>query len=236
MKNTIYLMLFTSLLWACNYQSHEHTHKDGDDHGHSHSHEGDHIHGGEILDAKVIEATEFAPEYIQHATNIEIIENVATAIENGGVLTHEGSFGPLLFGEELRAFFLDLKPGMFLAEHPHPTESIVYTKSGKWVLCSEGKRQVMEAGSIFHFGSDMPTGWEAPFAEGAYLIIFKKKKEGENYESFTKGTQNLVTMLDKERTNGVEFYFNELDAGHPAIIFAREVNPDFESVLQNIKY
>ena len=135
MKHTIYLMLLASLLWACDQHPHEHANNDEDSHGHSH--DGEYSHSGEILDAKVIPATEFAPEYIQHATNIEIIENVATAIENGGVLTHEGSFGPLLFGEELRAFFLDLKPGMFLAEHPHPTESIVYTMSGKWVLCSD---------------------------------------------------------------------------------------------------
>jgi quercetin dioxygenase-like cupin family protein len=153
-----------------------------------------------------------------------------------GILTHEGVFGPLLFAEKTRAFFIELKPGMFLSEHPHPTESIVYTVSGKWVLCSEGKRHVMETGSVFHFGSNMPTGWEAPFAEGALLFVVKSKEEGENYETYMKGLLEVKETMNKDREAGSPFYYNELKPDHPAILFARSVNPDFDTVLKNISY
>lgn len=239
MKN--YLVFLTALfLISCNQQQPEatddnHVHEDGSSHSHSQD-----VPAGQVdidtLEKQTILKTSVSPEYVQLATNVEIIPNIADAVETVGVLTHEGIFGPLLFAEKTRAFFIELKPGMFLSEHPHPTESIVYTVSGKWVLCSEGKRQVMEAGSLFHFGSNMPTGWEAPFAEGAHLLVVKSKTDGEDYEPYMEGLNNMVTALDKQRKEGTQFYFNELDANHEAIQFARSVNPDFDEVLNNIPY
>jgi quercetin dioxygenase-like cupin family protein len=237
MKTKIPFLLILIGLWSCGFSSKEST----EDHDHAET--SDHTHGTEsppdqveILEKAVVLATSVSPEYLQLATNVEIIPNINDAVETAGVLTHEGVFGALLFAEDIRAFFIELKPGMFLSEHPHPTESIVYTVSGKWVICSEGKRQVMEPGSLFHFGSNMPTGWEAPFAEGAFLLVVKSKEKGEAYEPYMKGLQDMKIMLDKERTNGNAFYFNELKPDHPAIKFARSVNPDFDEVLENIKY
>jgi quercetin dioxygenase-like cupin family protein len=241
MKNSL-LFLTTLFLISCSKPSGDTTIDDG---GHGHLHEDGSTHSHEApagqvdidtLEKQVIPATSVSPEFIQLATNVEIIPNIGDAVESVGVLTHEGVFGPLLFAEETRAFFIELKPGMFLSEHPHPTESIVYTVSGKWVLCSEGKRQVMEAGSLFHFGSNIPTGWEAPFAEGAFLLVVKTKKEGDTFEPYLKGLKDMATKLDVERKAGAQFYFNELEANHEAIKFARSVNPDFDEVLKKIAY
>jgi quercetin dioxygenase-like cupin family protein len=205
-------------------------------HGHSHAPDGSHVMPGDIKPAMVIQATPSSPEYIQLATNVEIIESVDEAMKGASsTFTHEGYFGPLLFGEELRNYTLRLEPGMFLSEHPHPTESIIYTMGGRWVLCSEGKRQVMEAGSTFHFGSGMPTGWEAPFPEGAEILIFKKKKEGETYQSFTQGIGEMSETLDAQYREGEPFYYHQLAADHPAIQFARMKNPDFDEVLEASK-
>ena len=206
--------------------------EDADSHGHSHAPDGSHYIPGDVKPAMTIAATPNSPEYIQLANNVEIIESVEEAMNGGSAtFTHEGYFGPLLFGEELRAYTLRLEPGMFLSEHPHPTESIIYTLSGSWVLCSEGKRKVMEAGSIFHFGSDMPTGWEAPFAGGADILIFKKKRDGDNYEAFVSGIGEMAATLDAQMADGEPFYYHQLSGDHPAIQFARSKNPDFEAVL-----
>jgi len=235
-KITVFLVLIS--FWACNQhvdnKNDTHSHDDG-----SHSHaENKALPEGQvdILGKTVIEATSVSPEYIQLATNVEIIPNINDAAATTGVLTHEGIFGPLLFAEDIRAFYIELKPGMFLSEHPHPTESIVYTVSGKWVICSEGKRQVMEPGSLFHFGSNMPTGWEAPFAEGAFLLVVKSKEEGEAFKPYMEGLQEMKIKLDEERAKGNAFYYNELEPDHAAIKFARSVNPDFDRVLENSKY
>ena len=208
---------------------------------HSHDH-GDKPHSSAagtktaILEKKTVAATPVSPAFVQLAKNVEVIPNIEDALKTVGVLTHEGVFGPLLFAEKTRAFFIELKPGMFLFEHPHSTGSIVYTVRGKWVLASEGKRQVMEAGSLFRFGDNMPTGWEAPFADGALLLVVKSKKKGEAYEPFIKGLNKMKVSLDKERAKGNKFYFNELKPDHPAIVFARSVNPNFDEVLKNIRY
>ena len=231
MKNRIFFSIILISLLSCNQKSE----KTAEEHGHSHTSDSTHA-PVKILEKKIVNATSVSPEYIQLATNVEVIPDINKAVETVGVLTHEGKFGPLLFAENIRSFFINLKPGMFLSEHPHPTESIVYTVSGKWVLCSEGKRQVMETGSLFHFGSNMPTGWEAPFAGGALLFVVKSKEEGEAYEPYIKGLNEMKATLDKERANGNKFYFNELKPDHPAILFARSVNPNFDVVLKNISY
>jgi quercetin dioxygenase-like cupin family protein len=237
MKKIFVLLLAGSLSLACNQTPASQEEAVGQEEpGHTHGPGENHQHEGEILEAKVIGATEFAPEYIQHATNVEIIEDVKEALQSpSAIFTHEGYFGPLLFGEEIRAFYIRLEPGMFLAEHPHPTESLVYTMSGRWVLCSEGKRQVMEAGSVFHFGSNAPTGWEAPFPEGAFLFIVKKMGEGEGYEPYTKDIRNLAEQLDNEKKSGSIFYYDQLESDHLAILFAREHNPDFDEILSGLK-
>ena len=238
MKSQIYLLFILISAWSCNPNSEKSTaeHDQGDG-SHTHSHDSTSTTApGEILEKTVVAATPVSPEYVQLATNVEVIPNIHDAVKSVGVLTHEGIFGSLLFAEDIRSFFIELKPGMFLSEHPHPTESIVYTVSGKWVLCSEGKRQVMETGSVFHFGSNMPTGWEAPFAGGALLFVVKSKEKGEHYEPYMKGLHEMKVTLDQERANGNPFYFNELKPNHPAILFARSVNPNFDEVLKNISY
>ncbi|MBL8342892.1 MAG: hypothetical protein JNL30_15600 [Rubrivivax sp.] len=184
------------------------------------------------LEKRTVAATPMSPEYVQLARNVEIIPSIESAVQTSGVATHEGVFGPLLFAERTRAFFLELKPGMFVHEHPHDLGSLVYTVRGKWVLASEGKRQVMEAGSLFRFGDRMPTGWEAPFAAGALLLIVKYKPKAETYASFHKGLEEVQAELEKEHKSGVPFYFDELKPDHPAVVFARSVNPDFDAVLK----
>ncbi len=206
---------------------------------HPHDH-GDNTHDSSkgskavILEKKTVAATPVSPEFIQLAKNVEIIPNIENALKSVGVLTHEGIFGPLLYAEQTRAFFIELKPGMFLGEHPHATGSIIYTVRGKWVLVSEGKRQVMEAGSLFRFGDNMPTGWEAPFSEGAFLLVVKTKKKGEAYEPFMAGIKKMKASLEKEKASGTPFYYNALKPDHPAIVFAKSVNPKFDEVLKNI--
>lgn len=230
MKRSFLLLMAGSLLLACSHDS-----GNDADHGHSQGPGDTHHPDAPILEAQIVAATDHSPEYIQHASKVEILTDVKTALQaSSNTFTHEGHFGPLLFGENLRAFYIRLEPGMFLAEHPHPTESIVYTVSGRWVLCSEGKRQVMEAGNVFHFGSNAPTGWEAPFPEGAFLFIVKQRAEGLNYETYTKDIRAMAEELEQEMADGGVFYYNQLEPDHPAIQFARQHNPDFDQVLAGL--
>ncbi len=224
MKRSVMLLLAVSLPLACGREAtdepdEEHSHAAGDE-------------AGEIIPAYVVAATDFSPEYIKHAAAVEIMPDVYAGLESpSNTFTHEGNFGPLLFGGKIRSFYIRLEPGMFLAAHPHPTESLVFTVSGRWVLCSEGKRQVMEAGSTFHFGSNAPTGWEAPFPEGAFLYIVKSY-EDLDYESYTTDIRNMAEELDQEMSEGSVFYYHQLPPDHEAIQFARQHNPDFDEILE----
>jgi quercetin dioxygenase-like cupin family protein len=234
MRHSTVLLLALALFWACSQPANENSEEDHSHDGgepHTHSAEPAPATNAEIKPAEEVPATAVSPEYIQHAKNIEIVTNIRDAVESVGVMTHEGIFGPLLYAEKMRSFFIELQPGMFLSEHPHPTESMIYTVSGSWVLCSEGKRQVMEPGNVFHFGSNMPTGWEAPFGEPALLFVVKSTEEGESYGPYMQGLKDMAQDLDSQRKDGGIFYFNELPEDHAAIQFARSVNPDFDEVL-----
>ena len=104
-------------------------------------------------------ASAIAPAFTDLGPGVQVLENASIAARSESrTFTHEGYFAPLLFGEDLRVFSLRLEPGMFLAEHPHPTGSIDYTVQGRWVLCPGGNRQVMETGSVFHFAPSASTG------------------------------------------------------------------------------
>jgi hypothetical protein len=45
----------------------------------------------------------------------------------------------------------------------------------------------------------------------------------------------MQVAVDKDLKNGAVFYYNQLKPDHPAITFARSVNPAFDDVLE-IKY
>jgi hypothetical protein len=117
--------------------------------------------------------------------------------------------------------------GMYCEEHPHSSESIIYTVRGRWVLCSAGRRQVMKPGTLFHFAVNTPTGYEVPFAEDAYILIFKGKRTTGKEEEFVNYLKGLAARLKREQQAGVPYLMKDLPADHPAIRFAKEVNPEF---------
>lgn len=211
---------------------------DPDSHGHDHGHSHDHAldepeKSFEMIDAPKSDST---PALTRLASGVTIIDDVKNLDNMVGVTTHEGVFGPLLFGSRLRAFYVVLKPGQFLAEHPHPTESMIYTVSGKWVLASEGNRRVMEPGTVFHFADNAPTGWEAPFNEDALLLIVKSRAPDENYASMIEDLENMGDMVDRQmKEEGVPFWYDQISADHPARRFARKVNQNFDEILATLK-
>ncbi|MDX1436927.1 MAG: AraC family ligand binding domain-containing protein [Anaerolineales bacterium] len=156
------------------------------------------------------------------AEGIAIIDRV---IDQPGIETLEGRIGPLLFGAHVQAHYLDLPPGLYTPEHPHETESIIYTVRGRWVLCSDGKRHIMEPGSLFWFGPNIATGYEVPFDEPAYIIAFKGKMAESAEEMIDYLENKMAPHLEEEHEQGEAFLLAELSEDHPARVFARQVNP-----------
>lgn len=148
---------------------------------------------------------------------IQIIEDITT---RDGVDTLEGRIGPLLLGEKCQCHFIEMKPGMFCGEHPHPTESLIYTVKGRWVLCSQGKRFHMKPGALFWFGPDIPTGYEVPFDEDVFLLIFKGERSTEKPSDFTDYLLTLRDRLIAQNRDGIPFAFAQLPEDHPAKQFA----------------
>jgi quercetin dioxygenase-like cupin family protein len=143
------------------------------------------------------------------------------------VRTLEGQIGPLLLGQNCQAHFIDMPAGMYCEEHPHSNESIIYTVRGQWVLCSQGRRQVMKPGTLFHFAPNTPTGYEVPFPEDAFILIFKGQRLTEKEADFIHYLQGLAKRLQSEHKAGVPYLLSDLPPDHPAIRFAREINPGF---------
>lgn len=173
--------------------------------------------------------TDFAPARTYLAPGIQIIEDIIDKNKTAGVDTLEGRIGPLLLAEDGQAHFIDMPAGMFCEEHPHSTESIIYTVRGSWVLCSNGRRQVMKPGSLFHFAVNTPTGYEVPFAEDAYILILKTKRTTAKEEDFVVYLKGLANRLKKEQEAGVPYLLKELPKDHPALQYAKKVNPAFDA-------
>jgi quercetin dioxygenase-like cupin family protein len=164
-------------------------------------------------------ANEYA-NILRPTEGIQIIDDITTQF---GVHTLEGRIGPLLRGVGSRAQYIEMPPGMYLYEHPHPTEAIIYTVRGRWVSCTDGKRHVMNPGSLFWFGPDIAAGYEVPFDEPAFILIFKGER-GIEPAAFVDYLENkLKPSLVQEQLDGASFLVAGLPPDHPARKFADEL-------------
>jgi pimeloyl-ACP methyl ester carboxylesterase/quercetin dioxygenase-like cupin family protein len=175
--------------------------------------------------------TESTPRRVFLARGIEIIDDISNARETAGVETLEGRIGPLILGEGSQAHFIDMQGGMYVEEHPHSSESIIYTVRGEWVLCSNGRRHLMKPGTLFRFAANIPTGYEVPFPDNALILIFKGDRVTKVESDFIQYLQGMAARLERDHQRGVPFLLRELRDDHPARQFARQVNPDFEEQL-----
>lgn len=175
----------------------------------------------------LVQRTATTPRRILPAPGIQIIDDITDKQQTVGVGTLEGEIGPLLLGVGSQAHFIDMPAGMFCGEHPHSNESIIYTVRGRWVLCSNGRRHLMGPGSLFHFAPGTPTGYEVPFDEDAYILIFKGDRTTEKESDFIDYLKGMADRLKNEHAAGVPYLLTDLPSDHPAIEFARTVNPAF---------
>jgi quercetin dioxygenase-like cupin family protein len=156
----------------------------------------------------------------------EGIKILRAAVDAPGVDTLEGRFGPLLNAKRGGAHYVLVPPGAYMDDHAHERESLIFTVRGEWVLCSRGTRWHMRSGDLFWFGDGVPTGYENPFHEAAFLLIFKVEERTPGYDAAM--LQRLEVMrgkLEDENANGTPFTFKEIPQDHPAKVFARTLGP-----------
>jgi len=168
-----------------------------------------------------------SPERLHLAPGLTIIDDIMEARRQAGVDTLEGFIGPLLRTNEMRAHFIDMPAGLFLEEHPHTKGSIIYTVRGQWGLKSLGRWHLMKPGSLYWFGDNIPTGFQVPFNEDAYILIFKAIP-GDDDDAMIKYLQGLAADLKRDEKNGTAFRLVDLPDNDPARAFARQVNPNFD--------
>jgi len=159
-------------------------------------------------------------------SGITVVENVTDEIANPGVNTLEGRIGPLLRGAQAQVHYIDMPAGLYLAEHSHADESIIFTARGRWVLSSGGIRRLMVPGTLFWFGAGVSTGYEVPFDEPAFILIFKGQLLMASDEAFINYLQGLAGRLNGEQAGGTPFRLADLPPEHPARVFARRITAD----------
>ena len=136
-----------------------------------------------------------------------------------GVDTLEGRIGPIISGNKGAAHYISMPAGMYCSCHTHPTESIILTLKGQWVLCSEGERHHMREGSLFFMPPDVETGYEVPFDEPAVLFITKFEGPKDPAE-FMGHLEGLQQRLIEHHEKGEPFLLSELSEDHPSRVFA----------------
>jgi hypothetical protein len=91
------------------------------------------------------------------------------------------------------------------------------------VLCTGGKRHVMRPRSLFWFGPNIAAGYEVPFDDPAFILIFKSER-GHDPEAMVEYLQSeMQPHLMQEHAAGQAFWMRDLPADHPAHIFARSL-------------
>lgn len=162
-------------------------------------------------------------DYAQIQRPVEGIQIIDDVTAQFGVDTLEGRVGPLMQGIGSRSQFFELPAGLYTYEHPHATESIIYTVYGEWVRCTGGQRHIMRPRSLFSFGPNIAAGYEVPFDAPAFILIFKGER-GSDPEAMVDYLQNEMQMhLEQEHAAGQAFWLRELPADHPAQVFARSL-------------
>lgn len=205
-------------------------------HGHHHEPEGPAKNSAldKTLYSRAVQAPESDPQTVTSpprlhlAPGVTIIDDIRDKTKTAGVETLEGRIGPLLRTGEMRAHFIDMQAGLYLEEHPHTKGSIIYTVRGQWGLKSLGRWHLMKPGSLYWFGDNIPTGFQVPFREDAMILIFKATPGSEDGE-FRKYLERLAEDLKRDEKAGAVFRLVDLRADHPALQFAREVNPRFDA-------
>jgi hypothetical protein len=173
-------------------------------------------------------ATADSPERLHLSPGVTLIDNILESAITPGVETLEGRIGPLLRAPGMRAHFIDMPAGLFLEEHPHAKGSIIYTVRGSWGLKSCGRWHLMKPGSLYWFGDDVPTGFQVPFTQPAFILIFKSI-EGDPDAVFMAYLRRLARTLEQDQAGGTAFRLIDLPAGHSALAFARQSNPKFDA-------
>lgn len=156
-------------------------------------------------------------DYLVKMGQITIVDSIEQA---PGVETLEGKIGPLLNGLKGSAHYIIMPPNMYCSPHKHPTESIIFTAKGQWVLYSEGKRHLMKEGSLFFMPPDVETGYEVPFDYPATLLIIKFEGpiDPDKFLSYLTGLRDRLKVRNE---TGEAFLFSELSEDHPARVFAQ---------------
>lgn len=155
------------------------------------------------------------PEIVELADSVEVIDDL---YEQPTVGTGAGETGLLLQGESAQAHLIKQPPWLYVT-CDHPTESIIVTLEGEWVLNSHGERRRMTPGSIFWFGSGIPAGFEVPFSEPSTILIFKSEKPDESPAEFVK---YLIEQSENDPQT-----LHDLPADHPAVEYAESINEQF---------
>lgn len=170
-----------------------------------------------IIDHKMADSMPL-PNADNLTDGVEIVEDV---YDQPAVDTLEGRIGLLLQGEDMQSHFIEMPSGLYTDEHAHESESIIMTLRGEWVLCARGERKHMTAGDIFWFGPNVPTGYEVPFDDSAFILIFKGQRTDQSPTEFVEYLREKVNpMLEAEREGGEPFWFADLPDDHPAREFA----------------
>lgn len=148
-----------------------------------------------------------------------------SVLDQQGVSTVEGDIVPLLGGQKIRSHMIVMHPGQYCFAHPHDTESIIYTVSGRWVFCTtegnEEVRVVINQGDLFHFPGGVPTGFETPFNEAAAILIVKSGSE--SYEEMIESMEAVQGILEEDSASGTPYLMKDLSPDHPARVFASQV-------------
>ncbi len=88
------------------------------------------------------------------------------------------------------------------------------------MLCSEGRRRILKAGTLCRIEAGIPAGYEVPFDNAALILVFRASGNASDEEQLVDYYTDLALRAKKMQGAGTVLRISRLSEGHPARIFA----------------
>ena len=157
-------------------------------------------------------------------SGIKVVDNADDPVAHPGVNTTMGRAGYLLAGNFADVEYLELLPDTYIPEYPHEAECILYTVKGKWVLCSERRRRIVEPGTLCRVEAGTDVGYEVPFDGPSFVLIFRASEAACDEDRFVDYLAGLAFKLKARQYDKNTCRISDLPEEHPAKVFARSLD------------
>jgi quercetin dioxygenase-like cupin family protein len=99
--------------------------------------------------------------------------------------TPEGLMSPMIFGDNISVFHLEIEPGLEVPPHGHPGEGILYCLRGTMEITGRESR-TLEKDTLLYLSPEEPAGIKNSTGKTARALLISSPPSASSVEEFKK--------------------------------------------------